>query len=94
VDESTLTVMADNFNKRFGHAPVRRAGWRTSSVISRLLNPYFWLFNIRHVYQSAEGSGFTIHQAVKLAIIQKTDSTDPPESTHSGRSPRTHRPDA
>jgi SAM-dependent methyltransferase len=94
VDESTLTVMADNFNKRFGHAPVQRAGWRTSSVISRLLNPYFWLFNIRHIYQSAEGSGFTIHQAVKLAIIQKTDSTDPPESTPSGRPPRTHRPDA
>lgn len=71
-DESTLRTNAHNYNHRFGIKLPQRVGWRDQDSLSRLINPYFWLFNARRLHQSLIGEEFAMQQSVKLAILQRT----------------------
>jgi len=71
-DESTLNANGDSFNRRFSLPQVKRDGWRSKRGATRMLDPHFWLYNLRRFSQSLKGTEFANQQSIKMAVLQRT----------------------
>lgn len=70
-DEFTLNMLGRGYNIRNGIDVVRGRSWRKKSAITRLLDPYFVLFNLRRVRASFKDEEFITRKNLRLAVIQK-----------------------